>query len=192
MEQKSFLCIFRKCDNWHRFFIFIWFKYFEKLGPPLLTIWFFSFGYDFWDDVYADFRFLKNDIRRLRTAFRLSNKIICGFYSDLCNDSVEMCILLKRLAYSNRYSDTISLLRRTFPWLSVDKIGNSWTWEHGVTFHDVRCNRTSCAQVHELVQSHCCSQNMHNTRVSYHKMCYLRQFVNLSAKTYVFSHKVKI
>ena len=137
-EAREQTCIFRKCANWHRFFIFIWFYTSKSRG---LHYWQFdSFHSDAIseDDVYADFRFLKNDIRRLRTAFRLSNKIISGFYSDLCNDSVEMCILLKRLAYSNRYSDTVSLFRRPFPRLSVDKIGNSWTWEHGVTFHDVR------------------------------------------------------
>ena len=106
------------------------------------------------DDVYADFRFLKNDIRRLRTAFRLSNKIISGFYSDLCNDSVEMCILLKRLAYSNRYSDTISLFRRTFPRLSVDKVGNSWTWEHGVTIHD------DSAPVHHVPKCMSCRKDI--------------------------------
>ena len=31
------------------------------------------------------------------------------------------------------------------------------------------------------------SESMHIARVSYYKMCYLRQFVNINAKTYVFS-----
>ena len=58
------------------------------------------------DDVYAEFRYLKNDIKRLERALWLPNEIICSFYSDLRIDSVEvLCILLKRLAYPNRYSD---------------------------------------------------------------------------------------
>ena len=71
------------------------------------------------DDSYSEIRFLKNDIKRLGGALRLPNEIICSFYSD-CIDSVEaLCILLKRLAYPNRYSDMISRFGRPVPQLSM-------------------------------------------------------------------------
>ena len=72
------------------------------------------------DDAYAEFRFLKNDIKRLGRALRLPNEIICSFYNDLRIDSVEaLCILLRRLAYRNRYSDIISRFGRPVPQLSM-------------------------------------------------------------------------
>ena len=72
------------------------------------------------DDAYAEFRFLKNDVRRLGTELRLPNEIICGFYNDLHIDSMEaLCILLKRLAKPNRYSDTVSKFGSPVPQLSM-------------------------------------------------------------------------
>ena len=72
------------------------------------------------DDVYAEFRYLKNDIKRLERALWLPNEIICSFYNDLRIDSVEaLWILLKRLAYPNRYSDMISRFGRPVPQLSM-------------------------------------------------------------------------
>lgn len=66
------------------------------------------------DDAYAEFRFLKNDIKRLGRTLKLPDEIICSFYIDLRIDSVEaLCVLLKRLAYPNRYSDMISRFGRT-------------------------------------------------------------------------------
>ena len=79
-------------------------------------------------DAYAEFRFLKNDIKSFGGALRLPNKKICS-YNNLIIDSVEaLCISLKRLAYPKRHSDTISWFRRPAPQLSmvvdqtVDKI----------------------------------------------------------------------
>ena len=68
------------------------------------------------DDAYAEFRFLKNDIKRLGRALRLPNEILCCFYNDLRIDSAEaLCILLKRLTYLNRYSIMISRFERPVP-----------------------------------------------------------------------------
>ena len=56
------------------------------------------------DYAYAEFRFVKNDVKRLGRALRLPDEIICSFYNDIRIDSVEaLCILFKRLAYPNRY-----------------------------------------------------------------------------------------
>ena len=72
------------------------------------------------DDAYAEFRFLKNDIKRLGRALRLPNEIICSFCNDLRIGSVEaLSILLKRLAYPNRYSDMISRFEEPVPHLSM-------------------------------------------------------------------------
>ena len=72
------------------------------------------------NDVYAEFRFLKNYMKRLRRSLRLPNEIICSFYNDLRIDLVEaLCILLKRLAYPNRYSDMISRFGRPVPHLRM-------------------------------------------------------------------------
>ena len=72
------------------------------------------------DDAYAEFRFLKNDIKRLGRALRLPNEIICSFCNDLRIGSVEaLSILLKRLAYPNRYSDMISRFQEPVPHLSM-------------------------------------------------------------------------
>ena len=64
--------------------------------------------------------FLKNDIKRLESALRLPNEIICSFLHDLLIDSVEaLCVLLNLLARPNRYSDKISRFGRPVPQLSM-------------------------------------------------------------------------
>ena len=65
-------------------------------------------------------RFLKNDIKRLESALKLTNEIICSFLHDLLIDSVEaLCVLLNLLARPNRYSDNISRFGRPVPQLSM-------------------------------------------------------------------------
>ena len=83
-----------------------------------------SFDLDaiFKDDAYTEFRFFENDISRLAfpLALRLSNVIVCSFHSDVRIDSVKsLCILIKQLAYPNRYSDMISWFGGTVPQLSM-------------------------------------------------------------------------
>ena len=63
------------------------------------------------DDYTADFCFRKNDIKRLQRALNLPNEIVCYLYNDLKVDATEaLCVLLKRIAYPCRYSDTIPRL----------------------------------------------------------------------------------
>ena len=60
------------------------------------------------DDCVSEFRFQKNDIRRLVNVLQLPNEITCHFYNNLHVDSLEgLCIILKRLAYPCRYVDMI-------------------------------------------------------------------------------------
>ena len=68
------------------------------------------------DDAFAEFRFSKKDSKRFGTALRLPIERTCGFYNDLHIDSVKVqYILLKRLAYPNRYSYMISRFGRLVP-----------------------------------------------------------------------------
>ena len=72
------------------------------------------------DDCVSEFRFQKNDIRRLKDELQLPNEITCYFYNDLHVDSVEaLCILLKRLAYPCRYVDMSPRFGRPVPQLSM-------------------------------------------------------------------------
>ena len=72
------------------------------------------------DDAYAEFRFLKSDVKRLKTVLRLPEEIDCNLYNNLRIDFLEaLCILLKRLAYPNRYSDMIPRFGRAVPQLSM-------------------------------------------------------------------------
>ena len=51
---------------------------------------------------------------------RLPEEIVCNLYNNLRIDSLEaLCILLKRLAYPNRYSDMIPRFGRAVPQLSM-------------------------------------------------------------------------
>ena len=55
------------------------------------------------DDCITEFRFRKNDIKRLQRALNLPNEIVCYLYNDLKVDETEaLCVLLKRLAYPCR------------------------------------------------------------------------------------------
>ena len=68
------------------------------------------------DDAFAEFRFFKKDSKRFGTALRLPIEMTCGFYNDLHIDSVKVqYILLKQLAYPNRYLYMISRFGRFVP-----------------------------------------------------------------------------
>ena len=85
------------------------------------------------DDVRAEFRFMKNDIKRLVTAFNMPDEITCHFYNDLKVGALEaLCIVLHRLAYTCRYFDMIPIFGRAVPQLSmifnqtIDFIDSNW------------------------------------------------------------------
>lgn len=72
------------------------------------------------DDCIAEFRFQKNDIKRLKDVLQLPNQLTCDLYNNLKIDSLEaLCILLKRLAYPCRYSDMIPRFGRSVPQLCM-------------------------------------------------------------------------
>ena len=72
------------------------------------------------DDVRAEFRFMKNDIKRLVTAFNMPDEITCHFYNDLKVGALDaLCIVLHRLAYPCRYFDMIPRFGRAVPQLSM-------------------------------------------------------------------------
>lgn len=58
------------------------------------------------DECLNFFRFYKDDINRLTTAFQLPDKIVCANRTVV--SSVEgLCVLLRRLSYPCRYSDMV-------------------------------------------------------------------------------------
>ena len=68
------------------------------------------------NDAYGEFRFLKNDIRRMGTPLRLPNKIVYSFYNDPRINSFEaLCNLFNRLAYPNRFRYDFTVLKNCFP-----------------------------------------------------------------------------
>ena len=90
------------------------------------------------NDAYGEFRFLKNDIRRMGTPLRLPNKIVYSSYNDPRINSFEaVCNLFNRLAYPNRYSDMISRFQRTVSQLIVDQMMNKNDPEFGYLLRDL-------------------------------------------------------
>lgn len=72
------------------------------------------------EECQAEFRFLKNDIPRLREVLQIPEEIVCFEHNDLIADGTEaLCIVLNRLAYPCRYSDMIPQFGRPVPQLSI-------------------------------------------------------------------------
>ena len=83
------------------------------------------------DDCFNDFRFRKNDILRLKDVLQIPDQITC--YNDVvCEGTEALCILLRHLAYPNRFSDRIPKFARPVPQLCmifnemVFRIDNHW------------------------------------------------------------------
>ena len=75
-----------------------------------------SFNLDNLDDSesWSEFRFLKNDIYRLKNVLQIPNRI--KTYNRLLVDGIDaVCIFLKRFAYSCRYFDLVSKFGRPIP-----------------------------------------------------------------------------
>ena len=72
------------------------------------------------DDCMEEFRFQENDILRLIIALQLPGEIQCDMHNDLRVSSVKvLCVILKRLAFSCRYSDMMAIFARpVFNWVS--------------------------------------------------------------------------
>ena len=69
-------------------------------------------------EMFAEFRVRKRDIERLADALGLPESFIC--YKRTRADKLEgLCMVLKRLAYSCRYSDVIYRFGRAVPELSM-------------------------------------------------------------------------
>ena len=70
------------------------------------------------DDYVAEFSFRKDDIPRLVTGLQLPSKIRCGMYIVLRVSSAEaLCVILRRLASSCRYTAMMPRFARTVPQL---------------------------------------------------------------------------
>ena len=75
-----------------------------------------SFNLDNLDDSesWSEFRFLKNDIYRLKNVLQIPDRI--KTYNRLSADGIEaLCIFLKRFAYPCRYFDFVSKFGRPIP-----------------------------------------------------------------------------
>ncbi|XP_033104576.1 uncharacterized protein LOC117107124 [Anneissia japonica] len=66
------------------------------------------------DECNAYFRFMKDDIYRLKMALKIDDEIKCA--NGLKIQGIEMlCILLKRFAYPCRYIDMVPMFARPIP-----------------------------------------------------------------------------
>ena len=85
------------------------------------TYWVYNkFNLEHVDDAecWSEFRFLKNDIYRLKDALEIPD--VLRTYNRLAVDGIEtLCIFLKRFEYSCRYSDFIVRFGRAVPDYSI-------------------------------------------------------------------------
>ena len=84
-------------------------------------------------EYWSEFRFLKNDIYRLKDALEIPD--VLRTYNRLAVDGIEaLCIFLKRFAYPSRYSDFIVRFGRAVPDYSIisstvmDRIYNRFSY----------------------------------------------------------------
>ena len=82
--------------------------YDHNRSKPLFPYWKFDeFNLDTWSDVECEteLRFAKKDLASLKQSLRIPEELVCQ-QGTVCTGMEGLCILLKRLAYPCRYTQT--------------------------------------------------------------------------------------